>query len=547
MRDYIKYIIKRLAAFPQFLVVRSKDKGDFLKRNWLENNYRTYRFLCRLYRSYPLSVFMNVAVIRLRAFLVDDDFKVEIRNLWLEVFVHSDENLQYFITKMFFLTEIVDQYIAKTIMAFAKNTSNADYRYWTTMDISNVLFNSQIGLYKGFYNERKKLLEQIALEGKYKVERDKSNKTATGVLGIVVYQLEPSIQNSVFRCLKMVVDGLEKYYDKICVISTDSFYTSSNDICATTIYYKYSKLTSSDVSDKCKFFFGDKVKVLAINNGNFRQRNQELLTKLYAISPETIIDLTDEFSPASFFYSKDFTTFYIPLRAGISSSFFSYQLGPKWRLEAMCEKYGERIDMDKAIEWSFPEYLPQMIECYDRSSVGLEDKSFVIVTAAYVSKICSNDFSDAICSLLRKNTDFVWLIVGDTVPEYIHCNYEDLIVSRQIIERAYENNLFALFKLCNLYLRTEVTGGSGATAIAAMAGLPIVMTNYLCDPMRWLGKDYSVISSLDQLVNEINRLYKDSEYYEEKKQICQRLVDDAVDAEKKWKQLLDIMKRNSIE
>ena len=43
MRDYIKYIIKRLAAFPQFLVVRSKDKGDFLKRNWLENNYRTYR------------------------------------------------------------------------------------------------------------------------------------------------------------------------------------------------------------------------------------------------------------------------------------------------------------------------------------------------------------------------------------------------------------------------------------------------------------------------------------------------------------------------
>ena len=178
--------------------------------------------------------------------------------------------------------------------------------------------------------------------------------------------------------------------------------------------------------------------------------------------------------------------------------------------------------------------------------MGLNIDSFIIVSAAYVSKICSDEFCDKICKLLKNNSNFVWLIVGDTAPAYIHNYYGELITSNQIIEKSYESNLFALFKLCNLYLRTEVTGGSGSTAIAAMAGLPIVMTDYLCDPMRWLGSDYSKISNLDQLVDEIETLYKDSEYYEIKKQQCQMLAYEAVDAEKKWSALLEIMKRNRI-
>ena len=543
--DFKKYI-KLLAASPQFLFMKSKRKEDFLKRDWLTKSYNRYKCICKIYKLYPLSVFMYAALKNLRIYLADNNFKVQLRNIWIEVFEQSDEELKYFVTKMFFLTELVDQEIAKRIMSFAASTSNIDYRYWTTMDISNVLFNTQNGIYKGFYSERKELLKKIAIDGNYKYDQGMSRKKANNVLGIVVYQLEPNMQNSAFRCLKMIVDGVAKYFEQIYIISTDSFYTSSSDISPATIYYKYSKLCSSEVVTKCKAFFDEKIKIVSINNGDYMKRNQDVLTWIYSISPETIIDLTDEFSPISYFYSKDYTTFYIPLRAGISSSFYSYQLGPKWRLEAMSKKYGEQVDMVKAIEWSFPEYLPQMVECYDRSNMGLNIDSFIIVSAAYVSKICSDEFCDKICKLLKNNSNFVWLIVGDTAPAYIHNYYGELITSNQIIEKSYESNLFALFKLCNLYLRTEVTGGSGSTAIAAMAGLPIVMTDYLCDPMRWLGSDYSKISNLDQLVDEIETLYKDSEYYEIKKQQCQMLAYEAVDAEKKWSALLEIMKRNRI-
>ena len=86
-----------------------------------------------------------------------------------------------------------------------------------------------------------------------------------------------------------------------------------------------------------------------------------------------------------------------------------------------------------------------------------------------------------------------------------------------------------------------MTGGSGATAIAAMQGLPIVMTNFICDSSRWLGLEYSSIDNYHDLALEIQKLYSDKAYYEERKQVALTLVEKAVDSKEKWEDLHNIL------
>ena len=88
-----------------------------------------------------------------------------------------------------------------------------------------------------------------------------------------------------------------------------------------------------------------------------------------------------------------------------------------------------------------------------------------------------------------------------------------------------------------------MTGGSGATAIAAMAGLPIAMTNYLCDPSRWLGVDFhSDISTYRDLTNYIVELSVNKDFYNSEKNKVLSLINDAIDTPEKWKALAQILK-----
>ena len=87
-----------------------------------------------------------------------------------------------------------------------------------------------------------------------------------------------------------------------------------------------------------------------------------------------------------------------------------------------------------------------------------------------------------------------------------------------------------------------MTGGSGGTAIAAMQGLPIVMTNYICDASRWLGLDYSVIDNYHDLAEDIQRLYDDKVYYNDRKLITKKLISKAIDSPEKWEELAGKLK-----
>ena len=87
------------------------------------------------------------------------------------------------------------------------------------------------------------------------------------------------------------------------------------------------------------------MKVFYLKRKNYEEKFQEALDYIYSYNPTTILDMSDEYSVISYYYSKDFPTYYLPLRSNVSSSFFSKILVDKFSYNMLNEKYGYFLNM----------------------------------------------------------------------------------------------------------------------------------------------------------------------------------------------------------
>ena len=165
----------------------------------------------------------------------------------------------------------------------------------------------------------------------------------------------------------------------------------------------------------------------------------------------------------------------------------------------------------------------------------------------------NNDFyivrelADEMAILLQAEKKVTWLLVGRDAPKYLHEQYPDLFENKKIIEWGFESDLLALCENCDIALRPNMKGGSGGTAIAAKAGLPIVLTTYRCDPMRWLGDDYVYSATYHDCIIEIEKLIQDKKYYQCRQEVTTKKISSAEDCPQKWKELSSLLKMIKID
>ena len=76
---------------------------------------------------------------------------------------------------------------------------------------------------------------------------------------------------------------------------------------------------------------------------------------------------------------------------------------------------------------------------------------------------------------------------------------------------------------------------------------PIVMTDFLCDAIRWIGHDYSDLHTYDDVANELEKLYLDRDYYLKKSAIAYERVMKATNLKEKWRELSEIIKTRTKE
>ena len=67
------------------------------------------------------------------------------------------------------------------------------------------------------------------------------------------------------------------------------------------------------------------------------------------------------------------------------------------------------------------------------------------------------------------------------------------------------------------------------------------MTDFVCDPMRWLGRNYSSLHTEEDMITELKKLYMDSTYYNLQRERVLQLVSKATNSKYWWNKLFEIL------
>lgn len=505
---------------------------------WITKLCNTYSFLCKIYPNYSVRHFLHSYIETVHKQISKGKItEEEIVSKWINAFKDFDDDDCFFLTKILFESGFLSEPAQKAIIQYAYDTHNPLRRYTTVMDISMQIFRWGQQYYPSFYNDRKKLLNQIACEICHKPDEPECSVKQKR-LCIVTYMLGANLFNSVQRVACMIANNLAKQYDEILVVSLETFNLQRNEL--RTAFYSYRQRSSQKIYSQCKAMFAENVEVFIPDSVTYKEKNQLVLNKIYAFHPDSIIDISDEMSALSNIYSKDFPVYYIPMRNNATSISFSYIMGRLWKYEEGNKRFNS-IDPAKVKDWMFPEFVPERKKDYTKAEIGVSEDSFIMLSIGNNDKTYSRHLLDMICELLNENPKIVWLLVGNDAPQYVKEKYGSLISSKRIIEWGFERNLIGICVACDVHIRSNMTGGSGATAIACQAGLPVVMTDFLCDPMRWLGRDFSSLRTDEDMIAEIKHLYQDKGYYQQQSKRVQELVNRAVDADYWWSKLYELI------
>lgn len=531
----IKNMLKKAIFKMPVILLLLTDKKILKLDAWISKSHKLYKLLKLIFPFYKLNHYLKSIGYKLEKAVNSNLISKEtVQKYCLNKIENSDDATKLYITKILFSSNLLDKGIVRKLFNVFANISNIEVKYWFFIDISIMTFLSIDCLYNEFYNDRRKFLKSLALENNLDINVNYSYKEES--ICIITYLLSSSIRNSLQRVVMMIQKGISKDIKNISILSLQSFFPKS-------IGYKYTYFSpKKDEKNKkkikqlfpnCNVYFSE--------GKTSKEIMQSALKILEKINPSLIIDVSDEYSITSYIYSQKIPTLYIPMRNYASSSFFNYIVGKRWRFELVNKQFNS-IKESQIIDWFFPEYIPPKSRNLKKEELGLASNQKVIVTVGNNNKTCDKKFVDMMAKLLN-DTDLVWLLIGSEGPQYLHIKYEHLIKNKKIIEYGYSNNLYGIYAACDILIRPNTTAGSGATAIAAMQGLPIVMTSYICDAMRWLDLDFTSCKTYNDLYNEVLHLCNDNNYYKEKSLLSLERVKKATDAEVQWEKLVKIIRR----
>ena len=507
--------------------------------DWVKKLYHCYRMVLTVFPRYPFPLFFREYVKLITDFCSQsNDNKMSIKNHLIMLYKNSDDAFKLFIYCVLCQTKLLDNDSIEFMLFDLTQKHDNAFRYWLSIDISYSTFGNGVDLYSDYFLNRKKVFQKIAEDSQIQIPSKKKINEKRIRICVLSYQLNPDMHNSAQRVCAMIANNLNCFADEVMVLCLDTTYKSVNEC------RNYITNIRTPRSDKyiegIKKHFDEGIIVRVAHGKNFEERAQNYLDILYNYSPKIIIDMCDDYSPFSYIYSRDFFTVFEPMRVGVSSQFFDKIIATKGKYAAVHEKFNHVLSDNKALYWAFPEYVPKKIKDITKTELGISEDSFVVVTIGN-NGVIEKDLIENMKHLLESDIKVFWLIVGNIALEYLNNCCKTLIDNRRIIVWGHEKNLIGLCTACDVVLRYNTTGGSGGTAIAAMQGLPVVMTNKICDASRWLGLDYSDITDEKGLIDEIKRLKSDRQYYLERQAKVRELIGKAVDSKEKWKELYDLL------
>lgn len=147
-----------------------------------------------------------------------------------------------------------------------------------------------------------------------------------------------------------------------------------------------------------------------------------------------------------------------------------------------------------------------------REDLSIAPNDFVMVTVGNRLAVdMDHEFLGIMCDVLEKSDSIKWVIVGlNGVNQYILHPFRKLIEIGKIIIIAYEEDLAALYQICDIYVNPFRLGGGISGAIAMNQQLPVVSLKNFGDVSVYVGEEDCVEKQMFK--DEIMKLYLDREY-----------------------------------
>ena len=487
-----------------------------LLRDILENIYIIpYMTVC-LYRRKGHTV--NNLLVTNYSKLKDVD-KQQQKDIFEKLFIYINSNNINFKEKIYIASLLVminneDERLTEFMMKTLLNDQKyIEYHYGILINILFYQGNEGLRKHKTYEFDRKEVIERLSELNKSEIYSNNKviNKEINKII-IVTDQLLTLNHSPTKTTLDIAKSIKVEYPDvNIKIVVEDNLYCKGLE---KIIPYLFTSIESKD----CQLIhelelFESYIDVYYANN------NMNLITKL----SETVKEI-DNFCPDVIFYTtpislsvRSLLKFYPVVY--ISYNDFNFTIPSDIYLERSKsevikenEKY-KLINNNNVYEFSpsRKNYIGAKSK-YNREEFKLNSNDFVIVTVGNrLDGEITDEFIDMIADFMKCNDRIKWVIVGNCQLNYFKNKYKDIFLNNTI-KIEYEYDLPALYGICDVYLNPQRSTGGGSIFTAMYEGLPIVMLSNYSDAINHIGIENTCGYDLNDIKNELYKLYNNSEY-----------------------------------
>lgn len=182
------------------------------------------------------------------------------------------------------------------------------------------------------------------------------------------------------------------------------------------------------------------------------------------------------------------------------------------------------LDENRIYDFKYGLEFKESNKIIRREDLGLKDEDFVMITVGNrLDAEMDEEFIDYVMTFIMQNRDIKWLIVGPKCVKYLEEKYSKLI-GDNVITIKYENDLPALYRICDVYVNPRRKGGGISIAMAMHEGLPIVLTKDSTDGVIYTGIENASGKSMKNYILDLNKIYVDKQYANEKRKISRNRI-----------------------
>jgi len=375
------------------------------------------------------------------------------------------------------------EHLQRLIILIGQIKGNTPQKYWLLTDLSFLWLYYPKVLYDEFFIDKKKLMrnyaEELSLTWNPPLYKGKGNRN----ICILCYVL---FEECITQTIPSLAGELKKRGYTVHIIGMIPYIFDNGTNFLKPKYYSNSDPVVLSTGERSSLYPND-VQLHYFSAPTMKDRQQKILDFINQINPYCILDVTDDFSAISYYYSASYPVIYITLRKlGFSSSFFHKMI------INIDSKTHPPVQPEQALYMPFYREIKKPKKVFLRSDYGFSSDDILVVTVgSRLGHDLCHDLIDQFCVTLLMENKIKWLNVGvDDLP-YLQENYTKLI-GKQVFLWGYEEDLPGLYGMCDIYLNPARVGGGTTIVWAMQQGIAVVSPRDASAGFALIGEKLSV-------------------------------------------------------